>query len=257
MENWRTDKSFSEWIDEPLWDSHIHLCAGEVPMIARNSIALASWLPGDKKTSLLEQIRKWRVENPGVPTLLNATDAKEFKSAMEERWFPGIGELNLRKRWENGVITDAKDGIWQLALTLDKPIYIHWDMDSDEQAHWLDSVLNENPQHKILLCHLGCSSEMSDEDNLKAVKRFAALQRDHINLWGDISWITLDLVEKFPTILVEIDKNRILCGSDLCRLREGSDKAEQRRKQLLRMQDKIDTSTNIVMLFGNNFWKHC
>ena len=252
MPHWRTEKSFSEWTDTPLWDSHIHLCAGEVPQVAKHSIALASWLPGDPKTSLLDQIREWRTEHPDTPVMLNASSPAEFKSAMDELWFPGVGELNIRKRWEYGVVTDAVDGIWQLGLKLGKPIYVHWDMDSDEQARILNSALNENPETKILLCHLGCSSELTDEQNLKAVSRFAELQRNHPNLWGDISWVTLDLVEKFPTTLTELDKNRILCGSDLCRLREGSIQAEHRRDQLLRMEDKIDTAKNIGVLFGQN-----
>lgn len=253
MPHWRTEKSFSEWIDTPLWDSHIHLCAGEVPQVAKHSIALASWLPGDPKTSLLDQIRDWKTEHPNELVLLNASSPAEFKSAMDDPEFIGIGELNIRKRWEYGVVTDAVDGIWQLALQTGKPIYVHWDMDSDAQAHDLNSVLNENPETKILLCHLGCSSELTDEQNLKAVSRFAALQRNHPNLWGDISWSTLDLVEKFPTTLTELDKNRILCGSDLCRLREGSVQAEHRRDQLLRMEDKIDTAKNICIFFGHSF----
>ena len=73
------------------------------------------------------------------------------------------------------------------------PMFVHLDLDNDKAEEKLVEILELNPARNIILCHCG----MNDIDNqYEAFDRAIRLQKEHNNLWLEISWVTLDFLYK-------------------------------------------------------------
>lgn len=244
--------SLSDYLNKPLWDCHIHLAGGDIPRISKNCVILANWLPeDDPQISLYDIVRKAQsIDNDIV--LLNG-NPDEIEKILKDNTFKGIGEINVKKTY-----TDSNNSIktWEGFDILDKvlkdprPIYIHWDLES-EDASQLESILRRYPNKKFNLCHLGYNHILNNEN---AIDLFKVLQKKNQNLWGDISWDTLDLIMNMPDHLNGMDKNRILVGSDLCRLLPDYNPyddgvLEKRRRQVKSLENTIDVNSNVYRFF--------
>lgn len=184
--------------------------------------------------------------------LLNG-NLDEIDHALKDTNFKGIGEINVKKTYtdsNNDIKTWEGFHILNIVLKDTRPLYIHWDLES-EDASKLESILKKYPDRKFNLCHLGYNHIL---DNEYAIDLFKGLQKRNPNLWGDISWDTLDLIMNTTDHLNGLDMDRILVGSDLCRLAPDDNPyddgiLEKRRRQVRALENTINTDFNMCRFF--------
>lgn len=244
--------SLSDYLNKPLWDCHIHLAGGDIPRISKNCVILANWLPeDDPKVSLYNMVKNVKCTNKDI-VLLNG-NSDEIQDSLKDTSFKGIGEINVKKTYtdfNNNIKTWKGFNILDKVLKDPRPLYIHWDLESEDVSQ-LESILKKYPNRKFNLCHLGYNHILGNE---YAIDLFKCLQKRNPNLWGDISWDTLDLIMNMPDHLNGLDMNRILVGSDLCRLAPDDNPyddgiLEKRRRQVKTLENTINTDFNICVFF--------
>jgi len=245
-----------DYLRKPLWDGHIHLAEDtNIVPICINNVVLASWTVSDSERDLLPELKKWQQEHPFDIVLTNGVKYDYMRKALEDKTFQGIGEIYVCKVYETDkskpVIHYKNWNLFDLALEDGRPIYIHCDLNDKYDLAKLEKRIKEHPNIKINICHLGCNSCFSTYGNLIAINNFIELQRKYPNVWGDISWIALDIVLNNP-ILPQLDLDRIIVGSNLFRNPANPAIDDIRKQQILELDSKIHNAENIQKFFNIN-----
>lgn len=126
--------------------------------------------------------------------------------------FKWMGEVNLVKQalFNNQVTPTPKNKIadWKAFMTLlrtrDIPIAIHSDLGNNENPTqyltWMEEVLKQYPDNKIIWVHMGLSKELSNIDPVKHIKILSELLDQNPKLMLDLSWRVLwDYYFKFQS----------------------------------------------------------
>lgn len=245
--------NLKDYINKPLWDCHIHNVFGRRKIlnhdnIARKNIRMVNWLPYDPEFSVYRDLQ---LTSPteGDILLLNAKDADEMKKAIKDTSYLGVGEINVKKTYKDPESGELL-GLWDVSIldetNLDKrPIFIHWDMETPEDYNRLEIYVQSFPEKKHVLCHMGGNYFLQNREVLEKVPQ---LMKNNPNLWTDISWSTLSWVQNDPSVLNQLDKNRVLIGSDLCR--DSKNVRDMRISQLFWLERQIPIDTNVKNLFN-------
>lgn len=246
-------RDIKDFIYQPEWDCHIHNVFGRRKIlnhdsIARKNIRMVNWLPYDPEFSVYRDLQLTAPTENDI-LLLNAKDVDEMKKAIKDASYLGVGEVNVKKTYKDPESGELL-GMWDVSIldetNLDRrPIFLHWDMETLEDYNRLEIHVRSFPKKKHVLCHMGGNYFLQNREVLVKVPQ---LMKNNPNLWTDISWSTLSWVQDNPSVLNQLDKNRVLVGSDLCR--DSKNVRDMRISQLLWLERQIPVNMNVKNLFN-------
>lgn len=174
----------------------------------------------------------------------------------------GFGELKCYDSFKNGALPfgnlDWLNPILDFNITLNMPVYIHYDLNTIERRNEFESLLQKYSNMPIVLCHCGMVDNTIDND--KIYDFILLLMQKYSNLYLDISYTAskylLSNINRLITI-INLYKNRVLCGSDInpvIKVSEFVDNPKQyskkRYSELKKLLKLIDNTTVIKKLFG-------
>lgn len=147
----------------------------------------------------------------------NIDDIKQLLEKFPNK-FKGFGELKLYDKYKGVKINYKKISILKDVCHLSSkngnlPIYIHWEINDENDVRKIKSVLEQFPNIYIVLCHCG----LSKDDELKSYSylQVCNLMREHSNLWIDISYEALDYFSRDVLKLFNLQLDRVIVGSDI------------------------------------------
>lgn len=151
--------------------------------------------------------------------LATGTNIKEIKSLYNKysnNIIRGFGELKCYDEYQNKPV-NYKDILFVddvVSFSSDcgsLPVYIHWELNNEDDVIKLESILNKYPNVPIILCHFG----MNENNKDYAYKESYRLSSKYDNLWLDVSYTALDYFSEKPMNIFNFPNNRIIMGSDL------------------------------------------
>ena len=240
-----------------LHDKHPYICLGKSVIMVNNS------LPADGEAESLEpyyasivdrrKAKGWSKFDYRFVSCIGK-DLEETKKIYQTDpdMFSFFGEVKCRKHYI-GVKSKEEHYIEDYSIALDHvlaenglPMFIHLDLNDDKAEEKLVEILELNPARNIILCHCG----MNDIDNqYEAFDRAVKLQKEHNNLWLEISWVALDFLYKDLEKYNKMDSSRILMGTDLTDLDDKED-IDYRLKIFDFWMKKNDWYRNLLRVTG-------
>lgn len=170
----------------------------------------------------------------------------------------GFGELKCYDEYKGEKvpykqISLVKDVCELSAKNGNLPVYVHWDLNDQDDVDKIEQVLANYPNIPIVLCHSGMNKSNMDF----AYKNAVLLQNQHNNLWIDISYSALDHLYDNIDKIFQYDPTRIIVGTDLNNKLWGANhdtltevtSIMTKYKNLI-YTAKIDNALNIDKLFG-------
>lgn len=130
----------------------------------------------------------------------------------------GFGEIKIHKIYEGRTdynslnINDLRRLCKYSSMHNNLPIYIHYTLSNEHYIKNLKNTLSKYPKVPIVLCHCGME-EGCNLDNI--FYTITKLQKDHSNLWVDVSYEALRYFWNNPLKLSNLCLDRCILGSDL------------------------------------------
>ena len=242
-----------------LIDSHIHNIPGISKKFVRapfkQSVRCLNIYPENRHQSNMSYYEIAFSEKDTPKTILGIGATEEEKlSIIEDDIFIGYGEFIIYKHYtdtytkEKRITTMDKDILDKTISKMNKPIYIHCDLDYNS-INYLTSLIKDNPDKQIVLCHCGFFEEATKEDIDFILSNINTLSNECPNLWFEISWKAADYFSDNIDKL-NIAKDRIIIGTDIC-VRD-NDKSILRRIKMYYSLSKV-LKNNIKELFPGVF----
>ena len=243
-----TLKNFNKLID-----SHIH----DIPGISKKfvkapfkqSVRCLNVYPENRHQSNMPYYEIAFNENDTPKTILGVgATVDEMLAIIEDNRFIGYGEFILYKHYtdintnEKKITTMDKDILDATISKMNKPIYIHCDLDRNS-IDYLTSLVKNNPDKQIVLCHCGIFKEATKKDIDFILANIKILSNECPNLWFELSWEAADYFSNNIDKL-NVAKNRVIIGTDIC-VRD-DDKSKLNR---------INMYYNLSKVFKNNIKK--
>lgn len=148
-----------------------------------------------------------------APTIEEMIDIYESNKDV----IKGFGEVKIHKIYEgedyNSLTINDLRRLCKYSSSHDNlPIYVHYTLSGDKYVKNLKNTLSKYPKVPIVLCHCGMEKGCDLDKIFYIVTK---LQKDHSNLWVDISYEALNYFKNFPTKLSNLSLDRCIIGSDL------------------------------------------
>lgn len=157
----------------------------------------------------------------------------------------GVGEIKVYKKFypetEPNTLTEFEDKQFLIDIlesNIDKPIFIHYDLNKDNYK-WLSEILEKHFDKTIVLCHCGMNEEFNKDEAFELVR---CLQQKHSNLFLDISWVALKYFLENKYKLANLDNCRLLYGSDNNRFNQDY------FNDMIKISKYINNKVNLEML---------
>ena len=173
----------------------------------------------------------------------------------------GFGELKCYSEFKYGKLPYA-DLKWIMPLlefnkTLKLPVYIHYELIDDKCYKVFEQLLKDYPEIPFVLCHCGMVDNETNND--KIYEFIMLLMQKYSNLYFDISYTASKYLLNNTNRLImmlNLYKNRIICGSDINPIIKGSrfaDNSKQysnnRYSELKKLLKLVDNTAVIKKLF--------
>jgi hypothetical protein len=131
-------------------------------------------------------------------------------------YIKGFGELKCYDEYKGEKvpykqISFVKDVCELSSKNGNLPVYIHWDLNDQNDVDKIEEVLANYPNIPLVLCHSGMNESNMDFAYENAVR----LQNQYDNLWIDISYSALDHLYDNIDKVIQYDPTRIIVGTDL------------------------------------------
>lgn len=195
-------------------------------------------------------------------TLLAVSTSASNMIEIHKKWpkiIKGFGEVKCYNHFDdvdNDVYYDLKldrlSKYWELGKYADKnslPIYIHYSLYNEDNVEKFSNFISRYPNATFVLCHCGMDKET---DNDFCYHNVMKLMKEHHNLWVDASWEALDYFSNNPFKLTNMDRDRIIFGSDMSR--KSMLKLENLKKEwdkIHNLDSMVKSDRNIKKLFEN------
>lgn len=163
----------------------------------------------------------------------------------------GFGELKCYKEWKGEKLNlDKLSKYWSLckyAAEYNLPIFIHFSLYDDYTVDRFSKLLNKFSSVKFVLCHCGMDKETNNDFCYHSVIK---LMNDYLNLWVDATWEALDYFSDNPLKLTNMDRSRIILGSDMSRKSMNEDNYKKEWDKIHNLDVLIKSDKNIKKLFN-------
>lgn len=148
-----------------------------------------------------------------APTIEEMIDIYESNKGV----IKGFGEVKIHKIYEgedyNSLnINDLRRLCKYSSVHNNLPIYIHYTLSNSHYIKNLKNTLSKYPKVPIVLCHCGMEKGCDLDKIFYIVTK---LQKEHSNLWVDVSYDALEYFKNNPMKLSNLCLNRCILGSDL------------------------------------------
>lgn len=188
-----------------------------------------------------------------LATSTNIDDIIYLLDTYEE--IKGIGELKCYDKYQDKSLPykdiNFVSDCCQVAKQYNVPIYLHWELNSEEYIKQLKELLQRYNEVNIVLCHCGFGHDL----NGKIFDELVGMMSVFNNLWVDISYTALDFFDLNINRLQILDKSRVILGTDFNNKLFGPNHTPAKETQdiiykLNRISKYIDSDTNIKRLFN-------
>ena len=163
----------------------------------------------------------------------------------------GFGELKCYKEWKGEKLNlDKLSKYWSLckyAAEYNLPIFVHFSLYDDYAVKRFSNLLNKFPSVKFVLCHCGMDK---DTDNDFCYHSVMKLMNDYSNLWVDATWEALDYFSDNSLKLTNMDRSRIILGSDMNKFTMNEDNYKKEWGKIHNLDSFIKSDKNIKKLFN-------
>ena len=173
---------------------------------------------------------------------------------IHKKWpdtIKGFGELKCYKEWKGEKLNlDKLSKYWSLckyAAEYNLPIFIHFSLYDDYTVGRFSKLLNKFPSVKLVLCHCGMDKETNNDFCYHSVMK---LMNDYPNLWVDVTWEALDYFSDNPLKLTNMDRGRIILGSDMSRKSMNEENYKKEWDKVHNLDSFIKSDKNIKKLFN-------
>lgn len=249
------------------WDGHIHLFNHESSIKKpENFSKYVGFMDIEfnklKKINVLDAYKRY-IENDYnkntdilLATGVTIEDIKKVYNAYP-KIIKGFGELKCYDLYKGEKLPFKKMNFVRQVLKFSdengcKPVYIHWELNDVNDLTRLSNAIKDYPHIPIVLCHFGINDYNSDF----AVNAAAQLQREHGNLWLDMSFTATEYFAKNLMMLSNFDYSRIIVGTDYNNRIFTDDFTDEDRTNVINKLNtvvnylRINNSENIKKLFG-------
>lgn len=232
-----------QYIGFQTWDGHNNLIGGDQRTVCRCNVCSVN---PDTQSSHYQLISDYinTKYNPRTDILLaSGQNPTDLKQSMSLKQCKGIGEIFVWKQISEDSNPISNYSLLDIVKDDPRPLYIHWDMTSEDQWQKFEKFLQER-EGPVVLCHLGVNSIFKNQRS--TIIRFGKLQKQYDNLWGEISWDALDWLYKYPDNVKYLNSERIFTASDLTHL----DNRDKRELQMMALFPYVKSTKNIKKLFN-------
>ena len=234
---------FSQYMGFQSWDGRNNMINGTDKVVCRcNVCSVDPDAKGNHYDMIVDFIKEKYNYRKNI-ILASGINASDLKKSMDLRQSKGIGELFIWKHQNLYTPTVSNFGLLDMVREDPRPVYLHWDMNREDEWERLEKFLNEHTG-PVILCHLGINPLFKNQR--WCIGRFKKIQKEHPNLWGEISWGALDWLYKYPDYIDGMDTSRIFTASDLTTLSNRN----KREMQMLGLAAKTHSTANIKRLFN-------
>lgn len=167
----------------------------------------------------------------------------------------GIGELKCYDKYQDKSLPykdiNFVSDCCQLAKQYNVPIYLHWELNSEEYIKQLKELLQRYNDVTIVLCHCGFDNDLDE----KIFNEVIGMMSVYNNLWIDISYTALEFFNWNINKLNILDGSRVILGTDFNNKLFGANHNPAKETQdiiykLNHVSKYIDSDTNIKRLFN-------
>ena len=162
----------------------------------------------------------------------------------------GFGEVKCYPEWNGKKLNlDKLSKYWDLAKYAKEnqlPIYIHFSLYDDSFVERFKRFVLKFPEVKIVLCHCGMDETTDNDFCYHSVMK---LMDECNNLWCDITWEALDYFSNNPFKLMNMDKSRLILGTDMNKLSMSQENYEKEWNKIHNLDSIINSDRNIKKLF--------
>ena len=169
----------------------------------------------------------------------------------------GFGELKCYDLYKDEKLPFKKMNFVRQVLKFSeengcKPVYVHWELNNTNDLTRLSNTIKDYSHIPIVLCHFGINDYNMDF----AVNAAAQLQREHGNLWLDMSFTATEYFAKNLMMLSNFDYSRIIVGTDYNNRIFTDDFTDEDRANVINKLNtvvnylRINNSENLKKLFG-------
>lgn len=188
-----------------------------------------------------------------LATGLTIDDIKSIYKAHKDK-IAGFGELKLYDSFKDKPLNFKKISFAREVCKFSEecgclPVYIHYELCTAREVQFLSNLLNDFPDVPVVLCHCG----MNQNNHQYAYGVVVELMSQYSNLWVDVSWDASDWFSHNPMLLTQLDRDRVIWGSDLSPrlaahgyISSSPSKIEVNRQFI---STYLDSDTNIIKLF--------
>ena len=186
--------------------------------------------------------------------ILLATSTDEYEMIeIHKKWpniIKGFGEIKCYDTWKGEELKlNRLSKYWKLfkyAGENNLPIYIHFSLSSQEAVNKFTSILKRFPKTKFVLCHCGMDKSTDNDFCYYSVMK---LMNDYKNLWVECSWIALRYFNDNPLKLINMNRDRIILGSDMNHLTMSDENYKNEWDMIHNLDSMIKSDKNIRNLF--------
>jgi len=103
--------------------------------------------------------------------------------------------------------------LFEFNKDINLPVYIHFNLDTQDNIDELEEILKNYSKTPIVLCHFGMTRNKSTNKKISSTAKL--LHKKYKNLWLDLSWSSCEYFKSNKDELNDFDLTRIIIGSDL------------------------------------------
>lgn len=197
--------------------------------------------------------------NKDITLLATSTDPLNMIE-IHKKWpniIKGFGELKCYKDFtnhKNGDYFDLKLDRLSKYRDLGKyadehklPIFIHYSLYDDKNVEKFSNFIKRYPNATFILCHCGMDKETNNDFCYHSVMK---LMNEHHNLWIDATWEALDYFTNNPLKLINMDRSKIILGSDMSRKSMNKENYKKEWDKVHNLDSFIKSDKNIKKLFN-------
>lgn len=254
-------------LDDSIWDGHIHLFNHDTQIQKYNFEKCVGFMDieYDKENinvlgSYTNYIENYWDKDKEI-LLATGVTIEDIKSVYEKYKdiIYGFGELKCYDMYNGEKVPYKKIKFVKDVVKLSDnngrlPVYVHWEFNNVGDVKKFENVLKTYPNVPIVLCHCG----MNEYNQEFAYAESIRLQKEHSNLWLDITWdAAFYFAKNYFTQLDKLDRDRIILGTDINnRLLKKDDTNVKNKKNALKIFNSlrhhlmINNSDKICKLFN-------
>ena len=171
--------------------------------------------------------------------------------------FKGFGEIKLYSKYQDNDVNFKKISFLRDVCRLskengNKPIYFHWNVESNKDIIKIVKVIKDFPSIPFIWCHCGMW-EGGDLDFIFSQIRQVAMENS--NLWLDISYDALKyFINGHIFKITQLPLDRVVIGSDLNMKSFGPNHSQKEITEIYNnmksLRQFVNSDLNVKKLFG-------